>query len=59
MSKVYTEKTYPEIGIEVGGKDHTTVIHGVKKVSRLLSEDQKFRKHVEDIEEKLKSLDIR
>jgi len=27
-----TERSYPEIGRHLGGRDHTTVMHGVKKI---------------------------
>jgi chromosomal replication initiator protein len=54
LIRKYTEKTYPQIGELVGGKDHTTVIHGVKRVSKLLSESLDFRKQMETIEEKLR-----
>ncbi len=56
LVRKFTDKSYPEIGFAFGGKDHTTVIHGVRKVSRLLSEDKKFRLQVEGIEQKLKNL---
>jgi chromosomal replication initiator protein len=57
LIRKYTEKSYPEIGLAIGGKDHATVMHGVRKISRLLFEDQRLKKHIEHIEERLKCLE--
>ena len=42
LSKKLTTRSYPEIGKSFGGRDHTTVIHAVKKVDQLKSESNKF-----------------
>ncbi|MDD5006672.1 MAG: helix-turn-helix domain-containing protein [Candidatus Omnitrophica bacterium] len=40
FAKVYTKRKVSEIGYLVSGKDHTTVIHGIKTmVSMLVNED--------------------
>lgn len=57
LIRKYTEKSYPEIGTVIGGKDHATVMHGIRKIGKLLYEDPDVRHHIEKIEEKLKSLD--
>ena len=33
-----TDLSYPAIAREFGGRDHTTVIHAVEKVQRMMSE---------------------
>jgi chromosomal replication initiator protein len=33
-----TDLSYPAIGREFGGRDHTTVIHAVDKIGKLMSE---------------------
>ena len=33
-----TDFSYPAIGREFGGRDHTTVIHAVDKITRLMKE---------------------
>ena len=38
-----------------GGKDHTTVMHAVQKVERLLSEDSPLRNTILTIEQTLQS----
>jgi chromosomal replication initiator protein len=44
-----TSCSYPEIGKAFGGKDHTTVIHAVKKIATLSTQDL-------SLQNKLKSL---
>ena len=43
LCKSLTTFSYPEIGKNFGGKDHTTVMHAVKKIEALLVTDQKLR----------------
>ena len=38
------------IGMELGGKDHATVLHACNTVSDLMSTDKMFRQYVSDIE---------
>ena len=46
LSKHLTSRSLPEIGRRFGGRDHTTVIHAVKKVSQLMEADQSFAEDV-------------
>jgi chromosomal replication initiation ATPase DnaA len=39
LSKTRTPRSLPEIGRRFGGKDHTTVLHGVRKIERLIRSD--------------------
>ena len=39
LAKELTNNSYPEIGNSFSGRDHTTVIHAVKKIKQLRSED--------------------
>ena len=39
LSKQLTTRSLPEIGRKFGGRDHTTVIHAVKKIDQLRGED--------------------
>jgi chromosomal replication initiator protein len=43
----------PQIGEALGGRDHTTVIYGCDKVSDLLERDDRLRRQVIDIKERL------
>ena len=40
LSKQLTQRSLPEIGRKFGGRDHTTVMHAVKKVDELRSMDR-------------------
>ncbi|MGB3726902.1 MAG: chromosomal replication initiator protein DnaA [Glaciecola sp.] len=39
LAKELTNNSYPEIGNSFGGRDHTTVIHAVRKVEELRADD--------------------
>ncbi len=47
LAKQLTSRSLPEIGRKFGGRDHTTVMHAVKKVEELRSSDQGFSEDVE------------
>ena len=53
LSRVRTQCSYPEIGGTFGGKDHTTVMHAVKKIEKDRKKDLELRSQVEIIERKL------
>jgi len=39
LAKVLTSRSLPEIGRRFGGRDHTTVLHSVRKIEQLMRED--------------------
>lgn len=47
LSKMLTSKSLPDIGRRFGGRDHTTVIHAVKKVEELKMTDNQIAEDVE------------
>ncbi len=47
LSKTMTPRSLPEIGRRFGGRDHTTVLHAVRKVEELISKDHKMAQEVE------------
>jgi chromosomal replication initiator protein len=47
LSKQLTQRSLPEIGRKFGGRDHTTVMHAVKKVEELMANDQAFAEDIE------------
>lgn len=49
LSKELTNHSLPEIGDAFGGRDHTTVIHAVKKVSQLTSENPQLNEDYENL----------
>ncbi len=55
LSKNLTSRSLPEIGRRFGNRDHTTVIHAVKKVEELRNTDVSFD---EDVELLIRMLEI-
>jgi chromosomal replication initiator protein len=47
LSKQLTARSLPEIGRKFGGRDHTTVMHAVKKVEELRQADTSFAEDVD------------
>ncbi len=47
LSKNLTSRSLPEIGRRFGNRDHTTVIHAVKKVEELRNKDNSFDEDVQ------------
>ncbi len=48
-------QSYPKIAEVLGGKDHTTIIHGYKKIKNQLGEDENLYRDLNLIKEKLYS----
>src|SRR6185503_14030588 len=48
-----TDSSLPEIGQLIGGRDHTTVMHGCEKISNLIETDDQFRRQFLSIRERL------
>jgi chromosomal replication initiator protein len=47
LAKQLTTRSLPEIGRKFGGRDHTTVMHAVKKVEEICAADAAFLEDVE------------
>lgn len=47
LSKQLTTRSLPEIGRKFGGRDHTTVMHAVRKVEELKNTDNAFAEDVD------------
>ncbi|MDQ0455386.1 chromosomal replication initiator protein DnaA [Rhizobium paknamense] len=47
LSKTMTPRSFPEIGRRFGGRDHTTVLHAVRKIEELIAGDQKLSQEIE------------
>jgi chromosomal replication initiator protein DnaA len=45
----YFNISYPAIGKEIGGRDHTTVIHSYDKITELLKDDPNLSKEIEQL----------
>ena len=47
LAKQLTSRSLPEIGRKFGGRDHTTVMHAVKKIEELIASDRALAEDVE------------
>ncbi|MBW8285225.1 MAG: chromosomal replication initiator protein DnaA [Rhizobium sp.] len=47
LAKTLTPRSFPEIGRRFGGRDHTTVLHAVRKIEELVGEDTKLSHEIE------------
>jgi chromosomal replication initiator protein len=47
LSKMLTSRSLPDIGRRFGGRDHTTVIHAVRKIEELRATDSQIAEDVE------------
>ena len=55
LAKQLTSRSLPEIGRKFGGRDHTTVIHAVKKIEELSASDTALAEDVELLRRMLQS----
>lgn len=54
LSRELTDSSQSRIGEKFGGRDHTTVIHAISKISKLIREDREVFTSVQQITSKLK-----
>jgi chromosomal replication initiator protein len=55
LTRELTDLSLPKIGERLGGRDHTTVLHGVDKVTRVMHEDRELYDLVQELTATLKS----
>ncbi len=55
LARELTELSYPEIGAAFGGKDHSTVIYGAKKIEKRLEQDHTFKNQIEALRKDIRS----
>ncbi|MFG1302692.1 helix-turn-helix domain-containing protein [Xanthobacter autotrophicus] len=53
LSRTLTTKSMPVIGAAIGGRDHTTILHGIGKISAQMETDARLASEVEAIRLKL------
>lgn len=47
LAKKLTSRSLPEIGRRFGGRDHSTVLHAVRKVEELMEKDEQMQREVQ------------
>lgn len=50
LCRKHVKSSFPELGIKFGGKDHSTVVHAVQKIERLLSNDPSLKSEISSLE---------
>jgi chromosomal replication initiator protein len=53
LAKTLTLRSLPEIGRRFGGRDHTTVLHAVRKIEHLVGNDTALAEEVESLKRQL------
>ena len=53
LAKQHTTNSLPDIGRKFSNRDHTTVIHAVKKIDELIKKDNDIRQNVIELKKKL------
>lgn len=56
LAKEMTLRSLPEIGRRFGGRDHTTVLHAVRKIGSAVERDPEFAETVEGLRKKIVQL---
>lgn len=54
LCRTLTDESFPKIGIQFGGRDHSTVIHSVDKITNEIKTNPKFRNVMDNIKSKIK-----
>lgn len=49
LCRELTDSSFPEIGRQFGGKDHTTIIHGCRQIAKALEADSDLRATIESL----------
>jgi len=55
LSRELTDFSLPKIGMEFGGRDHTTVMHAHRKISKEMGNDESFLMEIETYKEEIKN----
>ncbi len=53
LSKQLTSRSLPEIGRRFGNRDHTTVLHAIRKIDKILPDDPQLRDEIEELKKLL------
>lgn len=54
LSRILTDESLTRIGLEFGGKDHTTIIHAFDKIDKEIKKDSNLEQVINNIKNKLK-----
>jgi chromosomal replication initiator protein len=49
LARTETDASFPQIGMHLGNRDHTTILHGYEKINSLLETDASLRRDILEI----------
>jgi chromosomal replication initiator protein len=50
LAREMTSASFPDIGVKIGGRDHSTVIYAHNKMKRIMETDKTVREIVEEVQ---------
>ncbi len=53
LCRKHTDESFPKIGIEFGGKDHSTVMHSCDKIEQEIKNNKKLAEEIDKLEKEL------
>lgn len=53
IMRIELGSSYPLIGQDLGGRDHTTAMHAFKKIERKIADDDRLRQQIDSIKQRL------
>ena len=53
LCRILTDETYPRIGLEFGGRDHSTVIHAYEKINEDIKNNGELKKIISELKLKM------
>ncbi len=53
LSRELTDSSFPEIGREFGGKDHTTIMHACRQIEKALGADTALRTTIDSLKDEI------
>ena len=53
LARMLTDESFPRIGLEFGGRDHSTVIHACDKIESDLKTSDELKEQIKTIKNKI------
>lgn len=53
LCRKHTDESFPKIGIEFGGKDHSTVMHSCEKIEQEIKNNKRLAEEIDKLEKEL------
>jgi chromosomal replication initiator protein len=54
LAKEFTSLSYPQIGMMLGNRDHTTILHAVRRAALIYAHDGEFMAQVDECRRRLR-----